>query len=377
MALSWLPLLLPFVYLHARSRAQSACVAAYYLWATWPIVPGAQAFFGANVPRLMAYGLWFLLAALGTLPWILFFAKRAPEASALLALIVLALPPLSLVTVAYPLTAVGRWFPATQWVGLLTPGIVIAARRWFPSTYSMGLLAAASLLAHIFAPAPNPDRTIIPIDTSFGGLAYDIANRSYSANAEQIDLLIPQLAAQQQFIERTALAHPRKVVFFPESTLRAYSPFIDLRWKSFLERLEAQRTTIVFGTTAPLPYTQNAYRNLLAVRGWTNGERFAYIQRVPVPISMWKIGDSQRGFPVLLNNSGVFKVRDQHAGVLMCYEQLLAWPALQTLFEQPDYLLAPRNVYWAHGTIIPAVQHQAAQSWADLWGIPLYEAENR
>jgi hypothetical protein len=61
----------------------------------------------------------------------------------------------------------------------------------------------------------------------------------------------------------------------------------------------------------------------------------------------------------------------------MCYEQLLAWPALQSLAQQPDYLLAARNVYWARGTSIPAIQHEAAQSWADLWGIPLYEAENR
>jgi hypothetical protein len=40
-------------------------------------------------------------------------------------------------------------------------------------------------------------------------------------------------------------------------------------------------------------------------------------------------------------------------------------------------LLAPSNVYWATNTLIPEIQHVAAQDWADLWAIPLYEAINR
>jgi apolipoprotein N-acyltransferase len=60
----------------------------------------------------------------------------------------------------------------------------------------------------------------------------------------------------------------------------------------------------------------------------------------------------------------------------MCYEQLLIWPALQSLARDPDMLLAPSNDYWALKTAIPAIQHEAARDWADLWGIPLYEARN-
>lgn len=377
MALSWLPLLMPFVYIHARTRAQTLAVVFYYLAATWTVIPGAHAFFGTNAPRIMAYGLWFLLALLGTLPWTLFFNRRAPQLSALGALVVLALPPLSLVTLGYPLIAAGRWFPATGWVGLLAPCFLIAARRWFSLSYTLGLLAVASLVAHLFAHAPARDPAIVPVNTSFGAPAADLANAKDGGSTEQLAVVSSRLYEQQNFIERVSLARPNSIVFFPESTILAYSPFVDREWKPFLDRLAAQRTTIVFGTTAPLPYTRDAYRNLLAVRGWPTAEHFAYVQRVPVPISMWKIGDTESGFPLLLRSSGVFKVREEHAAVLMCYEQLLAWPALQSLAQQPDYLLAPRNVYWARGTSIPAIQHEAAQSWADLWGIPLYEAENR
>jgi hypothetical protein len=323
----------------------------------------------------MAYGLWLLLALFGTLPWVAFFHRRAPEWSALAALVVLALPPLSLVTVGYPLTAAGIWFPGTAWAGLLAPCFLLAARKWFSMPWVIGLLAASSLIAHVFSRVPERDPHMVTVNTRFGGLAFDIANGAPPTNA-QMEVLRRQLDTQQKFIESAALAHPGSIVFFPEGAIRAYSPFIDRQWKPFLDQLVAQHTTIVFGTSAPLPYTRDAYRNLLAQRGWTPDGRFAYVQRVPVPIAMWKIGDRESAFPLLLQNPGVFKIRNESAGVLMCFEQLLAWPALQTLADQPDFLVAPRNVYFAKDTPIPAVQHQAAQSWADLWGIPLYEAQN-
>lgn len=375
MSLSWLPLLMPFIYAGLRRRFETLCVGIYYLAATWTVVPGSHNFFGQHATR-PAYGLWLFLALLGTLPWIIFFYRKAPELSAVLALAALALPPLSLVTLAHPLTSAGIWFPGTAWVGLLVPIFLLAAHKWLPFSCILGLLALASVVAHALPHRPEPDLHIVAINTNFGGLGFDIDNAA-SPNSAQIDALRGQLHLEQSYIERAALAHPGSIVVFPEGAIRAYSPFIDQQWKPFLDQLAAQHTTILFGTAAPLPNTRAAYRNILATRGWSPNGHFAYVQRVPVPISMWKFGSSDTGFPLLLRNPGGFKVRDHRAGVLMCYEQLLAWPALETLAEQPDFLLAPRNVYWAKGTTIPAIQHQAAQSWANLWGIPLYEAQNQ
>src|SRR5215468_12155254 len=105
MSFAWLPLLMPFVYISARTRIETLSVGLYYLAATWPVIPGAHNFFGAHAPWPMAYGLWLLLALFGTLPWVLFFDRRAPQWSALAAIVVLALPPFSLVTVGFPLIA--------------------------------------------------------------------------------------------------------------------------------------------------------------------------------------------------------------------------------------------------------------------------------
>src|SRR5215471_3924312 len=64
MSLSWLPLLMPFIYISARTRIETLSVGLYYLAATWPVVPGAHNFFGEHAPRPMAYGLWLLLTLL-------------------------------------------------------------------------------------------------------------------------------------------------------------------------------------------------------------------------------------------------------------------------------------------------------------------------
>ena len=148
----------------------------------------------------------------------------------------------------------------------------------------------------------------------------------------------------------------------------------EARWASVFAQLKRQRTGLLIGTTIPIPNTE-ANRNVLLSRGYT--ERLSYVQRVPVPLGMWHLGEQRSGFPLMLRFPPTIRVWNRRAGVLVCYEQLAFWPAIETLAHNPDMLLAPSNVYWAANTPIPAIQHVAAQDWADLWAIPLYEASNR
>ena len=110
-------------------------------------------------------------------------------------------------------------------------------------------------------------------------------------------------------------------------------------------------------------------------RGYS--EHLSYVQRVPVPLGMWHIGQPTSGFPPMLSYPSGIRIWNRRAAVMICWEQLLVWPAVQSLASHPSFLLAPSNLYWASGTPIPAIQHISAQDWADLWGIPLYEATNR
>jgi hypothetical protein len=357
--LAWISLVFPFLYLQSLRRLDTLLAAFYYAGATWSVMPGANVFFGNKASHLLPIVLWLGCIVLGSLPWIALYHRRFIEVSTLAALVLLAFPPLSLVTVAHPLICVGQWFPATRWFGLLLPLVMILLYRWLGPGYTAAVLLASVVVTHVRWAAPTADPQVATINTHFGGSAF--VPRSSVV-----------LYEQERLIQTEALAHPNSVVLFPETAVPTWSRSTDDHWRDTLSRLEQQRTTLLLGTTVPIPTTEGN-RNILITRGF--GPHFAYVQRVPVPIAMWHFGDSG-GFPLMLHYPPIIRVLNQRAAVLMCYEQLLVWPALQSLAQDPDMLLAPSNDHWASKTSIPAIQHIATRSWADLWDIPLYEARN-
>ncbi len=357
--LSWISLLYPFLYLQSRSRFESLSAAFYYAGATWSVIPGSAVFFGSDASFALPFLLFLGCIALGSLPWILLYRRRFVEMSAIAALAVLALPPLSFVTVAHPLVSVGQWFPATRWFGILLPLLAILLYRWFGPRYTAAVLLASFVVTHARWIPPATDPHVASIDTYFGGTAF-----------------VPRspfvLYQQERVIQSEALKHPNSIVLFPETAVPAWSRMTDVHWSDTFRALEQQHTTLLLGTTVPVPATEGS-RNILLTRGF--GPHFAYVQRIPVPLAMWHFGGKD-GFPLMLHFPPTIRVLNQHAAVLMCYEQLLVWPAVQSLARDPDMLLAPANDYWASKTPIPAIQHEAAKNWADLWDIPLYEARN-
>ncbi|UWZ85111.1 carbon-nitrogen hydrolase family protein [Occallatibacter riparius] len=357
--LSWISLLYPFLYLQSRSRLESLSAVFYYAGATWSVIPGSAVFFGTNASFALPLLLFLGCITLGGFPWILLYNRRLTEVSAIAALVVLALPPLSFVTVAHPLISAGQWFPATRWFGILLPLLAILLYRWFGQRYTAGVLLASFLVTHVRWIPPTADPHVAAIDTHFGGTAF-------------VPLSPSVLYQQERLIQNESLKHPDAVVLFPETIVPAWSRMTDTHWSGTFRALEQQHTTLLLGTTVPVPATEGS-RNILLARGF--GPHFAYVQRIPVPLAMWHFGGSD-GFPLMLRYPPTIRVLNQHAAVLMCYEQLLVWPAMQSLARNPDMLLAPSNDYWASKTPIPAIQHEAARDWADLWDIPLYEARN-
>ena len=360
-ALNYLALLFPFVYLQSRRRLDSLCAVFYYAAATWSVIPGSQGFFHSGHNFVLPVAIWDALVTLSSAPWVAFYNRRYLPVSAVAALTALALPPLSLVTLAHPLIAVGHWFPGTRWFGLCLGIILIAAYRRFGAIMTVAVLIAASIATHARFHRPVHDPHILAVNTNFGG-------------ARTHDDVDSRLEMQERTIQQIALAHPDTLLIFPESIIPSWNGMHETHWASVFSQLKQQHTGLLIGTTIPIPNTE-ANRNVLLSRGHT--ERLSYVQRVPVPLGMWHFGDKRRGFPLMLLFPPTIRVWKRRAGVLVCYEQLTFWPAIQTLAHNPDLLLAPSNVYWAANTPIPAIQHVAAQDWADLWAIPLYEASNR
>jgi hypothetical protein len=359
-SLNYFALLYPFVYLHSRRRLDSLSATFYYAAATWSVIPASHDFFGTGANPIEPPLIWISLVALSSAPWIALYNRRFLSVSAIASLILLAVPPLGLVTVAHPLIAAGHWFPGSRWFGLALPIALLAGYRRFGSLTTLAVLLAASLIGHARFHRPLSDPLIVAIDTDLGG--------------QTEDPLGLDSQAKELVLQHMALAHPDSLVLLPESVLPGWSPVREARWSATFTSLREQHTGLLIGTTIPIPNTE-ANRNVLLSRGYT--ERLSYVQRVPVPLGMWQFGQDHQGFPLMLRFPATIRVWNRRAGVLICYEQFLVWPALQTLARSPDMLLAPSNLYWASGTPVPAIQHVSAQDWADLWAIPLYEASNR
>jgi hypothetical protein len=355
-ALHFLALLYPFVYILSRRRLDTLSAVFYYASSTWPIIPGAQSFFQTGHHLGKPIAIWIAITALGSLPWILFYQRRFLPLSAIAALLALALPPMGLVTVAHPLIVTGLWFPGTRWFGLALPLILIAAHRRLETPLAFVVLILTSLAVHARFVRPATDRHIVPVNTNFGN--------EPGSGAQ----------AAEHTLQQIALAHPKTLLIFPESVIPDWSAAHDARWASTFAQLSAQRTGILIGTTIPIPNTM-ASRNVLLSRGYT--EHLSYVQRAPIPLGMWQLGESRRGFPLSFHFPAAIRVWNRRAGVLLCYEQLVFWPAVETMARNPEILIAPSNLYWARDTSIPSIQHLAAQDWADLWAIPLYEARNQ
>jgi hypothetical protein len=360
-ALNCFALLFPFVYLRSRRRLDSLCAVFYYAASTWSVIPGAQGFFRTGQNFVLPLAIWATLVVLCSAPWVCLFSRRYLSVSAIAALAALALPPLSLVTVAHPLIAAGQWFPGTRWFGLGLGILLIAAYRRFGTAMTLAVFIAASIATQARFHRRVPDPHILAVNTHFGG----------QSPHDDID---SRLELQERTIQQIALTHPDTLLVFPESILPSWNGMHEVRWASTFVQLKEQRTGLLIGTTIPIPNTE-ANRNVFLSRGYT--EHFSYVQRVPVPLGMWHLGDQRRGFPLMLHFPPTIRIWNRRAGILVCYEQLAFWPAIETLSHNPDMLLAPSNVYWAANTPIPAIQHVAAQDWADLWAIPLYEASNR
>jgi hypothetical protein len=242
----------------------------------------------------------------------------------------------------------------------------------------------------------SPPHGWIGIDTNF----------AHSQNSDPLAAY-----TRMQTIQALVRASNANVLILPESIVEDWTEATDLFWDETIQRLRDSGRTVLVGATAPVqrlslpahssidfladlaalsgrgaqPQTLGnlgavsiiapvrPYRNTIIVRGAQSG---IFDQRVPVPIGMWKpLTDS--GVPLNLLGTGTVQLAGKRAAILICYEQLIVWPALTAVMEEPDVLIAIANVTWVRGTPIPKCQAAAARCWARLFRLPMVSATNR
>jgi hypothetical protein len=378
-------------------RASFGAALSYYGAALWPIIPGAKNFFGPDASVLAAVALWVFASAALASVWPIVWSVDLRQAiwRSPLGLVLSVVPPLGIIGLASPLTAAGFLFPRTSWCGLLAGAVLSGALAAWPrrAAIAIAFLAVTTNALHFTDPEPLPGWQ--GVNTNFGAIAHARVNPITGYQAAQ-------------WIQQFSLSADARVMVFPETVVSAWTAATEAFWQQTLARLRASGKTILIGARLPtgdqpLPHRRYDFSaDLVALRGGrptpfrsaarigTASDHFRYdnavvirgadtaefVQRIPVPIGMWNPFRSQ-GARMNSFGSTLIPIAGERAAILVCYEQLLTWPILTSVFNQPTVLVAVANDYWATETPIPAVQYAVVRGWSRLLGIPVVTATNQ
>lgn len=396
-------IIMPALAMWQRTRINAyESAVCYYAGAGWAVIPAVRNFFGPSASIFDGIVAWLTAAALLAIPWFLVWTERASQRlwrvpAALFATVV---PPLGLIGWASPLTAAGFVFPGTAWLGLLAVALVCAGMCIKRSViYTVIAAVVFGALAQLDYPGdPLPPVGWEAVDTRFGAIAHGPA-----------DPIREYIAAQA--IQHRAENARARVLIFPEMVVPRWTAATDLFWHQTLARLSASGKTILVGAGLPdasqlhksslslafydfgaaaaalrgarLPIRihiedtdsddSDPYRNAIVIRG---KQTAIFVQRVPVPFGMWHPFGAG-GVPLNASGPGVIGIANQRAAILICYEQLLTWPVLVSMLNQPTILVVVANDYWVERTTIPRYEATAARAWGRLFGIPVISAVNK
>ncbi|MEK1929575.1 MAG: conjugal transfer protein TraB [Pararhizobium sp.] len=345
----------PVLWSIARSRSVAALVSAgYFLAASRGLPQGVATFYAADAwPGLL---LWLCASLSFVVVHTVLWTKnaRACPLRYLLAAVVMAIPPFGITGWAHPVTAAGVLFPGWGWWGLgfMTAGLAGLVTRIWPAV-AMTSLGLWLWSAAIWTDPKLPEgwRGVdVEMGASLGRDTTMIRHRDLIAT-----------------VKARAAADTQTIVL-PESALGFWTPTVERLWVQALQRTDV---TVIAGAAT---IDAGGYDNVL-VALTSGGAQILYRERMPVPGSMWQpwrslLGESGGARAHAFENP-VAAVAGRRVAPLICYEQLIVWPVLQSMLHDPDIIVAVGNGWWTKGTSIVAIQRASAQAWSNLFARPI------
>jgi hypothetical protein len=362
----------PLLWATAPSSTIAAFVAAgYFLAASRGLPQGVANFYAADLWPGVA--LWVMASASFVIVHAVLWRPRGGNASGrkgggaaralryLLAMALTGLPPFGITGWAHPLTAAGVLFPGWGWWGVGATAIllvVMTSRRWQIAVAVLGGLYVWS--------ATN----WTPPKLTPGWMSVDLKQGADLGRNGSLQYHRDLIARVRKAAEA---GKDVRVAVLPESALGFWTPTVARVWQ---EGLRGSDLTVVAGAAIVDP---RGYDNVMvAVSG--DKAMVLYRERMPVPGSMWqpwlrwtgKGGGARADFfgnPVV--EADGFKVAP-----LICYEQLILWPVLQSMLHSPEVIVAVGNGWWTQSTSIVGIQKASVAAWARLFALPVVMSFN-
>ena len=337
-----------------RTRLQATAIsAAYFLAASRGLPQGVVNFYSSDIwPGLL---LWLVASsAFVTVHSVLWMDGQGWQKPGryLAACIAMAIPPFGILGWAHPITAAGALFPGWGWWGLgaMAAGLIVMTTRYRPAA-ALAMAGFWLWSAAEWTP-PSLPASWIGVDLEMG-----------ASLGREVDL-----NRQQELIDVVRAQPPSTTVVLPESALGFWTPTVARVWQ---RSLADKGITVIAGAAV---IDSQGYDNVL-VKLSADGTDILYLERMPVPGSMWQpwrgwAGDQGGARAHFFANPAV-DVGNLSVAPLICYEQLLVWPILQSAFHRPDSIVAVGNGWWTAGTAIIDIQRATSEAWARLFDLPL------
>lgn len=359
-------MIFPVLWAYSRSRLVAASVSAgYFLAASRGLPQGVANFYSADLwPGFL---LWLVSAASFVAVHAALWSRQSEEGHAgrrqavryLAAAVLMGLPPFGITGWAHPLTAAGVLFPGWGWWGLIATavGLLAMVTRYRPAA-AIGL-GGLWLWSAVTWTGPNPPEGWRGVDLEYGQTLGRDGSLEYHSD------LIATV--------RKAAGKGTRFVVLPESALGFWTPTVVRFWR---EGQNGVDVTVVAGAAV---IDAHGYDNVMVAIS-ADEARILYRERMPVPVSMWqpwlRWTGQGGGAQTHLFANPVVEVGTTRIAPLICYEQLILWPVLQSMLHSPGVIVATGNGWWTEGTSIVAIQKASLSAWSKLFDLPVVMAFN-
>ena len=304
---------------------------------------------------------WGGVALLSSLIWILIWNKSFQKRVWLLPIVIMViiLPPMGFISWLNPLPTIAILFPRFGFLGLILELILIYLlvsvwRNYQLKKYRHFIITLCSILIlfsiKLFLPQNTP--LYSKLEAINSSINYSPITFDKSEEYRRIKKFF--YLVQDNNINN---------ILLPENALGNYSDLQSMIWNY----LDKNKTIFGGANIYNFRYTKNI--NVL-MRLDYNSSKIVYKQRVPVPIEMWK-PFTNSGTAATIYKQPIVFIDGIKSGVFICYEQLLAYPYLQTFLYHPDMIIGISNLYWAKNTNIREIQEETMQLWSLLFGVPM------
>lgn len=352
-----LSVLLYVLYFYAPTRTNFFIAAVgYYLATSRGLLEGITIYY-KNF--LYGFGIWLAAGLIISTAWILFWGNspRTKSITFILANILIIVPPIGLVGWSNPILSTGLFLPGFGFFGVaifIVGNILInTCVMWQKRLFSIAVILLCVLaLNHNFTPINN--LKIAQTNTKFGEL-YDDKKLDYIANFQ----------LQNKYLSKVYKTK-NDYVLLPENAVGNWNESNMMVWAD----LNAHKTVLAGASIQNKKNPKLSDNVLLQIK--KSGYEVLYRQRVPVLISMWRPWEDRGTNAYLFYQNPVINIEGLgNSGILICYEQLLVYTLFETMFYEPDQIIAISNLWWASGTSIKKIEIASLELVSVLFGVPL------